>query len=73
MKVTLNPPLVNEILSLTNLDKLKIVNLILENLDEPDPKIEKVWAAEAQKRLSAMRGGKMRLYSHSEVMRKYRK
>ncbi|MEI7616745.1 MAG: addiction module protein [Actinomycetota bacterium] len=39
-------------------EKFLIVEGLLLSLDEPDKKIDEIWAIEAQKRLSAYRSGK---------------
>ena len=34
-------------------ERLQLINALMESLDEPDPVIEAAWAAEAQDRLAA--------------------
>ena len=40
-------------------DRFIIIEGLLLSLDEPDEKIDKIWAIEAQKRLKAYRDGKL--------------
>ena len=54
-------------------DKLTIANYILENLDTPDPLIDKEWIKESKSRLKAMHSGKMKLFDYKEVMAKHLK
>lgn len=54
-------------------EKLELVNALLEELDRPDPAIEQAWGAEAKRRLTAMRAGRMRTYSLAQVFGKYKK
>ena len=45
---------------LTDNEKMGIVNYLLEELDKPDPEIDKAWAKEAVRRQKEMRWGKRR-------------
>jgi putative addiction module component (TIGR02574 family) len=56
-----------EIQELPSQEKLKIVEFLLMDLDKPDPEIDKIWAEEAEKRLSAYKAGKIKSYSLKEV------
>jgi len=67
MSIALKSPLVTKAKSLNDLDKLKLVNILLEELDRPDPAIEKAWATESKRRLRAMRSGKMKSHSMDDV------
>lgn len=52
-------------------ERLAVVDAILSNLDAPDPKIDALWAAEAEDRLSAYRRGEIRSVTLAEVLSKY--
>lgn len=41
-------------------EKLALIDALLASLDEPDPAIEAVWAAEAQDRLAAYERGDLK-------------
>ena len=58
---------------LTDNEKMVVLNYLLEQLDKPDPEIDKAWAKEALRRQKEMRSGKMKTYTHEEVFGKYRK
>ena len=45
-----NNPLIREATSLPPLDKLQLVDYLLESLDMPDAEIEKLWAEESYRR-----------------------
>jgi len=45
--------LVSEIRDLPDVEKLRLVDAILMDLDKPDPEIDRIWAEEARKRGSA--------------------
>ena len=64
--------LVSEIKSLPDLEKLRLLDALLEDLDKPDPEIDRVWADEARKRWAAYKAGKIPTVSYEEVMAKHR-
>jgi putative addiction module component (TIGR02574 family) len=62
-----------EIQSLSDVEKLQLVDTILADLDRPDPAIDRIWAEEARKRWAAYREGRIPTVSYQEVMDKYRR
>jgi hypothetical protein len=69
---TINKELKAKIQSLSDTDKLKLVDSILIQLDRPDPEIDRVWADEARKRWLAYKSGKLESVPYDKVMGKYR-
>ena len=65
--------LATEIRDLPDVEKLRLVDAILTELDKPDPEIDRVWADEARKRWAAYKAGKIPTVSYEEVMAKYRR
>ena len=61
-----------EIRTLPDVEKLRLVDTILTDLGKPDPEIDRVWAEEARKRWAAYKSGRARTVSYEEVMSKYR-
>lgn len=61
-----------EIRKLSDVEKLRLLETILSDLDKPDPEIDRVWADEARKRWSAYKAGKVPTVSYESVMAKYR-
>jgi putative addiction module component (TIGR02574 family) len=61
-----------EIRKLTDVEKLRLVDTILSDLDKPDPEIDRVWADEARKRWAAYKAGKVATVSYESVMSKHR-
>jgi putative addiction module component (TIGR02574 family) len=59
--------------SLPDSEKLQLVNVLLTELDKPDPEIDRVWAAESQRRWKAYKAGKMRAIPYKEVMKKFKR
>jgi putative addiction module component (TIGR02574 family) len=56
---------------LTPTERLELVDQILGSLDETDTAIDRLWAREAEERLSAWRRGEIRAVPLDEVLRKY--
>lgn len=61
-----------EISELPDVEKLRLVDAILSDLDKPDPEIDQVWAEEARKRWAAYKAGKVPTVSYESVMAKHR-
>lgn len=51
--------ILEQALTLKPVDRLIIIDGLLRSLDEPDAKIEELWAEEAEKRLKAYREGRI--------------
>ena len=64
--------LAKEILDLPDVEKLRLVDAILADLDKPDPEIDRVWAEEARKRWAVYKAGKVPTVSYESVMAKHR-
>ncbi len=62
-----------DIYSLTDMEKLYLVDEILKNLDKPDPEIDKIWAEEARKRWQVYKTDKGQTVLYQDVMDKYKK
>jgi len=65
--------LTQEIHSLSDIEKLQIVDAILTDLDKPDPAMDRIWAEEARKRWTAYKEGRIPTVSYQEVMDKHRR
>jgi putative addiction module component (TIGR02574 family) len=63
----------SDIHSLTDVEKLHLVDVILRDLDRPDPEIDRIWADEARKRWNAYKSGKIQSVSYQDVMSKYKR
>jgi len=62
-----------EVLKLPDVEKLRVVDAILSDLDKPDPEIDHVWADEARKRWARYKAGKVQTVSYEAVMAKHRR
>jgi len=67
-----NNPLIRQATNLSPLDKLQLVDYILESLDMPDAEIEKLWADEASRRWEGYKAGEIGSVSAAEVFEKYK-
>lgn len=61
-----------EIRELPDVEKLRLVDTILSDLDKPDPEIDRIWADEARKRWAAYKAGKVPTVSYESVMAEHR-
>lgn len=64
--------IINEALSLSLDDKVKLVDQLLSKIDGIDNAIEKKWASEAESRIDAYESGKLKSVSLEEVLAKYK-
>jgi putative addiction module component (TIGR02574 family) len=62
-----------EIRELPDVEKLRLLDAILTDLDKPDPEIDRVWAEEARERWAAYKAGKVPTVSYESVMAKHRR
>jgi len=60
-------------LHLNPLDKIHLVEMILESLDKPDPEIEKAWVAESEARYTMYKAGKIKAVTFDSVQKKLKK
>ncbi|HDQ03633.1 MAG TPA: addiction module protein [Deltaproteobacteria bacterium] len=65
--------IVSDIAALTDIEKLQLVDVILSDLDKPDPEIDRIWADEARKRWNACKSGKVKTVSYKDVVDKYKR
>jgi putative addiction module component (TIGR02574 family) len=64
--------LINQINQLPPLEKLQLAELLLAELDAPNPEIDTIWATEAQARWQAYRNGEQQSVNYETVMQKYK-
>jgi putative addiction module component (TIGR02574 family) len=64
--------LAEKIHELSDIEKLRLVEVILKELDKPDPEIDRVWAVEARKRWAAYKAGRAPTVSYESVLAKHR-
>lgn len=69
----INKNLQQKILDLKALEKIHLVELILESLDNPDKKIQAKWVKESENRYDAYKAGKLKAFSYEEVMKRLAK
>lgn len=64
--------LVTEIRALPAEEKLRLLDVLLSDLDKPDPMIDQIWADEARKRWNAYKAGKLQTVSYEELIKRYK-
>jgi putative addiction module component (TIGR02574 family) len=57
---------------LAPLEKLRLAELLLADLDVPDPEIDAIWRDEAHKRWQTYQAGELKTVSYEAVMYKYK-
>ncbi len=60
-----------EIHELPDIEKLRLVDAILAELDKPDPEIDRVWTDEARRRWAAYKAGQASTVSYRAAMAKH--
>jgi hypothetical protein len=65
--------LLKEITKISDIEKLQIIDTLIEQLDKPDPTIDEIWKTEASNRWKAYKTGNVSVKSHKDVMKKYYK
>ncbi len=53
-------------------EKAQLIDQLISTLDEPDKKMDELWAKEAENRIEAYDCGKLKAVSLEEVLQKYR-
>ena len=48
-------------------EKLKVIDFLMESLDESDSNIDEIWAKEAERRLKAIKSGKTKLIPYEKI------
>lgn len=61
-----------QIKNLPDIEKLKLVDVILEELDRPNPELDQIWADEARQRWKVYKKGTLKTVDYEEVMQKHR-
>ena len=62
----------HEVLKLKPSEQLQLLETIARNLNRPDPKIEKIWAEEAERRVDALEAGKLKTVPFEEIVKRYK-
>lgn len=63
--------ILQEALHLSPAERATIADELLSSLDKPDPRIDELWAKEAEDRIDAAERGDMEIVSEEEVFSKY--
>ena len=61
--------LLDEAMKLKPEERFSLVEGLIKSLDEPDKKLDEIWAEEAEKRLKAYRAGKLQGVRIEEVFK----
>jgi len=64
--------ILKEALNLRPAERAELIDKLLSSLDNPDKKIDELWAKEAEDRIEAYDQGKIKALTLKEVLEKYR-
>ncbi len=64
--------ILKEALNLSAKEKAELIDKLLSSLDEPDKRIDDLWAKEVEDRIDAYDQGKIRSVTLNEVLAKYK-
>ncbi|HEV7394958.1 MAG TPA: addiction module protein [Pyrinomonadaceae bacterium] len=70
--MTTTEKLVLEIRELPDVDKLRLVDAILMDLNRPDAEIDRAWAKEARERWVAYKAGRLSTIPYEEIAARHR-
>ena len=62
----------DQALALPPLQRIALIDSLVESLDEPDPSIEVLWVDEAHRRLAAFESGEIQPVPMPEALQHYR-
>lgn len=65
--------IITEISPLKPLDKLRLIEQILASLNQPNKKLEDIWAKEAEERIEAYNSSSISSVCEEDVFGKYRR
>ena len=57
---------------LSPFEKAQLIDQLISTLDEPDKRIDELWAKEAENRIEAYERGKLKALSLEDILQKYR-
>jgi putative addiction module component (TIGR02574 family) len=62
----------NEASALSPIDKARLIDKLISDLDKSDPEINEMWVKEAEDRIDAYDQGKMKSITLEKLLQKYR-
>ena len=62
-----------EAIALRPFERLQLMELIANSLNEPDKRIDNIWAKEVEKRYIALKDGKLKTIPLDDIIQRYKK
>lgn len=62
-----------EVLKLDDLEKIRLIEMLMDDLDRPSPAVEKQWIEESEKRYKAYKEGKVKGIPLEVIQERYSK
>jgi putative addiction module component (TIGR02574 family) len=69
----INAELQKQVLGIKALEKIHLVEFILESLGKPDLAVQEKWIEESEKRFDACKSGQIKAHSYEDVMNRIKK
>jgi putative addiction module component (TIGR02574 family) len=69
----LNYELQEQAHKLSDLEKIHLIELLMEDLDQPNPEIEELWVKESEERYQAYKEGKIKGIPFEKIKERYSK
>ncbi len=63
--------LTDKILSLDDLDKIRLIELLMDSLDRPSPEVEALWVKESEARYNAYKSGNIKGIPFEDIQKRY--
>jgi putative addiction module component (TIGR02574 family) len=64
--------LFKEAVNLSPADRIQLIEWLVESLYQPDERIERIWAEEAERRYEALIAGKVKTIPLEEIIQRYK-
>jgi len=64
--------LFNQVLQLPQVEKARLIELVHDSMDKPDPAVEKVWAKESDRRFKAYKAGRVKGIPAEKIFGKFK-
>jgi putative addiction module component (TIGR02574 family) len=69
----LNREIQEEALKLGDLEKIRLIELLMDDLERPNPDVEKLWIQESEERYKAFKEGKVKGIPFELIEKRYSK
>lgn len=61
----------DQVLQLKDLDRIHLIEILCDSLNQPSPEVEEIWAQESEARFAAYQAGKLAARPFAQIAAKY--